>query len=250
MSIASGGVRAGFSSTKARAARRLALLLGATSLLAGCGVNRMAEAPTNTVDVRARHPIALVQRQRSVDLFPTQDRDGLDSRTRSQIADFADRYTRTGHGPVSVIMPQSGPGAASAAASLEGIRRELAHDGVRASVLVSHYPVVDPSLAAPVRIAFDALEAKVAHRCGEWPSDLGSGSDVSEWSNRPYYNLGCANQNMLAAQVDDPRDLAGPRGESPADVMMRMRAIKKVRDGADPATQWSTKAASIGGLGN
>ena len=43
----------------------------------------------------------------------------------------------------------------------------------------------------------------------------------------------------MSAQVDDPRDLAAPRGESPADIESRMRALAKVRTGADPSTQWT-----------
>ena len=54
---------------------------------------------------------------------------------------------------------------------------------------------------------------------------------------------------MIATQVADPRDLAEPRGETPADPSMRMRAIGNVRKGADPATNWSTKNSSIGSVG-
>lgn len=55
---------------------------------------------------------------------------------------------------------------------------------------------------------------------------------------------------MLAAQVADPRDIAAPQGETPADAAMRMRAINNVRKGADPTTTWTTKNSSIGSVGN
>ena len=100
-----------------------------------------------------------------------------------------------------------------------------------------------------MRLSFDGIKAKVAHPCGEWPSDLASGSSTRGWDNKTYWNFGCANQNMIATQVADPRDVAEPRGESPADVAMRMRAIGNVRKGADPGTNWTTKNSSIGAVG-
>ena len=76
---------------------------------------------------------------------------------------------------------------------------------------------------------FQGIRAKVAHRCGDWPSDLASGSSTRGWENEPYWNFGCSQQSMLAAQVDDPRDLAAPRGEQPTDTQFRTRAITNVR---------------------
>ena len=54
---------------------------------------------------------------------------------------------------------------------------------------------------------------------------------------------------MLAVQVANPRDVASPRGESEADVMMRMRAIQKVRQGNDPGTSWKVQNSNIGTFG-
>ena len=87
-------------------------------------------------------------------------------------------------------------------------------------------------------------------KCGEWPADIASGSSAEGWQNRPYYNLGCATQSNLAAQVADPVDLVRPRQEDPSDVAMRTRAISAVRTGADPGTSWSLSNTNIGGLGN
>ena len=51
------------------------------------------------------------------------------------------------------------------------------------------------------------------------------------------------------AILADPRDLLGPRGETPQDIETRMRAINKVRAGADPSTGWATKSGAISGVG-
>ena len=69
-------------------------------------------------------------------------------------------------------------------------------------------------------------------------------------TNRPYWNMGCSYQNMLATQISDPRDLASPRAVANGDVEMRTRAIGKVRAGTDPGTVWITKNSSIGSVGN
>ena len=94
------------------------------------------------------------------------------------------------------------------------------------------------------------MVAHVASTCGEGPADLASGSSAEGWQNRPYYNLGCATQSNLAAQVADPVDLVRPRQEDPSDVAMRTRAISAVRTGTDPGTSWTLTNTNIGGLGN
>ncbi len=238
--------------TAARAASRspvalaLVALLGAA--LGGCGVNRTQIATDIETDARLRHPIALTERAYTVDLFPTGST--IDRRTQEQVAAFAHRYQRLGRGPISIMTPASGPAAGPSHRSVDAVRRELARNGAGAHVTVSSYPVADPALAAPMRLAFDGIGAKVAHKCGEWPSDLASGSSNRGWDNKPYWNFGCANQNMIATQVADPRDIAEPRGEAPSDMSMRLRAITNIRKGDDPATNWKMKNTSIGSVGN
>ncbi|MFV0281958.1 MAG: CpaD family pilus assembly protein [Rhodoblastus sp.] len=225
----------------------LALVLAAP--LVGCSGPREKFDAENGVDARQRHRIAIANQPITLDVFPSSGHARLDTHTQQQVAAFARRYSEIGSGPISIVVPQSGPNADSGARAVEPIRYELARAGAHAPVAVSHYPVENPSLAAPVRIAFQGLKAKVVHRCGDWPEDLASGSSTGGWQNRSYWNLGCANQNMIATQVADPRDLAAPRGETPADPTMRMRAIGNVRKGTDPATNWTTKNSNIGAVG-
>ena len=59
-----------------------------------------------------------------------------------------------------------------------------------------------------------------------------------DWSNKPYWNFGCAYQTAFAAQVADPRDLVTPQAETPADTAMRVRGIESLRKGEDPSTNW------------
>ncbi|MDE2362654.1 MAG: CpaD family pilus assembly protein [Hyphomicrobiales bacterium] len=236
-------------SARPRGLLAVALVAGAVSL-AGCGTNRVLTDNDRGSDARLRHPIALVQQPYSLDLFPAQAAGELDVRSANQIAAFAERYRRLGQGTISMLVPRAGQRQLVDGRTLDQIRRELARDGAVTSVTLTHYPIQNPALASPVRLSFDGLRASVTHRCGDWPSDLASGSTNRGWDNKTYWNFGCASQAMLAAQAADPRDIADPQGETPADATMRMRAIDKVRKGADPATAWTTKNSNIGSVGN
>jgi pilus assembly protein CpaD len=100
-----------------------------------------------------------------------------------------------------------------------------------------------------VRLTFVGLKATVGSQCGQWPSDLASGSTMQGWENRQWWNFGCATQSTLAAQIDDPRDLVAPRAESASDVQLRTRAIGDLRQGRDPGTAWAVGNTSIGNIG-
>ena len=226
----------------------LALLAGLALPTAGCVTDRVV--PNSTVplaDYHARHPIVLADSATTLDVFPSTGQGRLDRHTAKQVYAFAEQYRDNGRGEVSVLVPRGGGIAPSTVAD---IRRVLALGGARGGVTVASYPVADPRLAAPVRLSYNGLKASVADQCGQWPSDLASGSSIEGWDNKPYWNLGCATQTMIAAQASDPRDLVAPRGEEPADTMLRERGIRSTRDGQDPGTVWRLTNSNIGNVGN
>jgi pilus assembly protein CpaD len=49
--------------------------------------------------------------------------------------------------------------------------------------------------------------------------------------NREYWNLGCATQRNLAAEIDNPADLVQPRGEQPAFEPRRSVVLDKYTKG-------------------
>jgi len=227
-----------------------ALAVATTLPLGACGVNRTLPPPVMAHDYHERHPVVLADTAHTLDVFPTTLGARLDTATALRIRDFVARYRSVGHGPISLLVPEGAAGGAVSRGGVDEVRRALAMAGVRGNLIVGSYPIGDPSLAAPIRLSFQGIKAKVANRCGEWPTDLASGTSLDGWQNQSYWNFGCASQATLAAQVADPRDLAAPRGETPADVEARMRAIGSIRKGADPSTKWMTKATSISGVGN
>lgn len=230
-----------------RTARRAAAALLLAAPLAACGADRVVTGTVPNGDYRATHPIAVTHSPSTLDVFSVAGR--LDAREQAAVKQFAQNYKDLGDGQITVLLPGGGPSAGGARAALADVRKALLAGGAKGYIAVGSYAVADPSLAAPIRLSFVGLKAKVATSCGQWPSDLASGSTVEGWNNRPYWNFGCAQQNMLAAQVADPRDLVSPRAETETDVNMRMRAIQNVRKGTDPGTDWKVKNSAIGSVG-
>jgi pilus assembly protein CpaD len=221
----------------------------AATLLAGCSsADRTVTSSIPLDDYHNRHPILLAEAPRTLDLFPAPELHGLDHRSAMQVRDFAIEYRARGQGPITVIIPSVGQGYARA--DVGSIRAILASAGVSAPLQISTYRIVNPSLASPIRLSFLGMKAKVADRCGQWPSDLASGSTIDGWENKPYWNLGCATQSAFAAQLADPRDLVTPSADEPSDPIMRSRPITAIRKGTDPVTNWKTKNDSISTVGS
>jgi pilus assembly protein CpaD len=216
--------------------------------LSACGLNKVSAPPEVAYDYRDRHPIVLAEVQNALDVFPPPVGARLDNASYLRIREFVARYQKLGQGKITVLAPAGGA-YGSGRHGLEEIRRALVSAGADRSIYVSEYPVTDPSMAAPVRLSFVGLKPKVKGGCGEWPDDLASGASLEGWQNKTYWNYGCATQATLSAQIADPRDLASPRGETPADIETRMRAISDVRKGTDPSTKWVTKSTSISDVG-
>lgn len=214
---------------------RAARLLG-VACLAGAAAGCASKPPTEVTssDYRARHQIALTEGPRSVDVFPV-GMGTLDAASRDKVRAFSHAYMREGRGPIAIQTPRGTMNDAHVRAMTEAIRREMAASGVTSAVNIGPYDVADPKHAAPIRISYLGLVARVPHQCGQWPADLASGSSLQGWENTTHWNHGCAYQNAFAQQVADPRDLAGPRAEAPADVVMRTRAIKQAREGQTQA---------------
>lgn len=197
-------------------------------------------------DVRERHPIVLRDAPQSLDVFIGRAGAGLDGRQAEDVAAFAGEYRRRGRGGLVAQVPTGTQREIAARDTLEGIRRALARGGVSPGLLsVRTYPVQDPGLASPIRLTFASLQAAVPHDCAQWPQDAG----VSDWkhdmSNETLWNFGCSNQALFAAQVADPIDLVRSRTEGRSDIVKRMNAIGKLREGKDPSTQYRQETPQI-----
>ena len=230
---------------RARGARA-AIAVGLALSMGGCAVERLATATTTPApDYWNNHPIEMTEAPSWLSVFPGPGR--MDRATEARLKQFAKEFKESGVGQVEVLYPQGASNEASLRSALPEIRRVLGAAGVSGYLSVGNYQPKSPDAAQPIRLAFRALRARVANKCGEWPTDLASAGSLDGWQNRPYWNFGCSYQNMIAQQVDDPRDLAAPRADTPIDVEMRRRAIEKVRSGSDPTTGWSVSVGGVAG---
>jgi pilus assembly protein CpaD len=75
------------------------------------------------------------------------------------------------------------------------------------------------------------MVAADAGPCGLWPQDIGSSNFREHVENRQYWNFGCATQRNVAAMVENPADLAQPRGETPVYRARRTVVLDKYRKG-------------------
>lgn len=231
-----------------RALRRAAAfaLLGLS--LAACGKDRTTTGSLYPYDYRERHPIALADRPQTLDVFVTGPH-GLDARQRADVAAFAAEHRRGARSGITAYVPATAGRDRAVQTTLQAVRQVLAQGGAGSHVTVTRYSPPDPALASPIRLSFHRLKAEVAGQCGEWPKDLASGGSLETWQNRPYWNLGCAYQANLAAQVADPLDLVRARPEDRLDTVKRMNGIEKLRKGQDPTTVYKVNATKINSFG-
>ena len=153
---------------------------------------------------------------------------------RADVLAFAQQWRREATSGVIIDVPSSGPTAHAAADSMREVHSILNASGVPGKAVYVRGYRPPPSALASIKIRYTKLTAE-AGPCGQWPHDIGPSMDGSDFSNRPYWNLGCATQRNMAAMVANPADLVQPRGESPAYEPRRSVAIDKYRTGTSPA---------------
>jgi pilus assembly protein CpaD len=190
-------------------------------------------------DYRQRHPIAIQEANRSVDVFVGNSRGGLTASQRADVMGLAQTWLREGTGAISADVPVGTPNARAAADSFREIQALLAGAGVPPrGIIVRNYHPDDPRQLATIRLNYPKIIATVGP-CGLWPEDLGpSIKNPSYLDNKPYYNLGCAYQHNLAAMVDNPADLVQPRSETPPYTARRVQAYEKYKRGSTTATSY------------
>jgi pilus assembly protein CpaD len=232
------------------AAMGFALLLGA------CQHNEpYYAAGTFPADYRDRHPIRLVDGQRSVQLLVGSARAGLTATQRAQVASLGSDWRHEGTGFVVIETPAGAVNSIAAKQTVREVRSLLHFAGVPArAMIVRNYPQPYRDDLGAIRVTYTKIQA-VAGACGRWPHNIGPGMvgaeryPLLESENLPYWNYGCATQNNLAAAVANPEDLVQPRPETPAYAARRQVVLDKYSKGQDPATTYATSAAKVSNVG-
>src|SRR4051812_28436768 len=221
-------------SRRGRFAATALLLLG----LAACKHNPETTGIVDAApaDYRQRHPIAIKEGERTVDLFIGRARGGLSPAQRADVAGFAYAWKREATGGIIIDVPAGTENTHAANESLADVRSILVASGVPAAAIATRpYRPADPRILATMKLNYPKMTAS-AGPCGLWPHDLGPSADRTYTENHPYWNLGCASQRNLAAMVENPADLVQPRGETPAYSGRRSTVLDKYRKGESTAT--------------
>ncbi len=209
---------------------RMLIVSGLAATLAGCYSTRENTASNYPNDYRQRHPITMKEGSRTVEVFLGRNRGGLNPSQRADVLAFANSWRRESTGGILIEVPSGGPTSHAAADSLREIHSILAASAVpRNGVVVRTYST-SPFAIASIKLNYPKLVAE-AGPCGQWPNDLGPGDDATYAENKPYWNLGCANQRNLASMIDNPADLVQPRGETPAYGGRRSVALRQIPQG-------------------
>jgi pilus assembly protein CpaD len=215
---------------------RLFIALSMTTVLSGCYADRPIITGNYPNDVQQRHPVAIREGERTVELFIGSHYGALKPSQQAEVLAFAQAWKRETNGALIIDIPN---GTANAIASSEAMReiKSILHGaGVPAQAIVirNYRPIASVKLAT-VRLIYPKLAAS-AGPCGLWPRDLGPTYDLEHFENRDYWNFGCAYQQNMAAMVENPADLVQPREETPAYAARRALMLGKYRQGVPTAT--------------
>jgi pilus assembly protein CpaD len=222
-----------------RSLRLCGALIGLSTALAACQQTTEVVTASVPTDYRLRHPIAIQEANRSIVVFVGHGRGGLSAPQRTDVAGLAQVWLREGTGAIVADVPVATANARAAAEAYREIRTVLAARGVPPNAItLRQYTPDDPRELPTIRLSYPKISA-TAGPCGLWPEDLGPNiHDTGYNENRPYHNLGCANQHNLAAMIDNPADLEQPRPETPAYTMRRNAAFEKYRKGEATTTNY------------
>jgi pilus assembly protein CpaD len=225
--------------------RRSALrvvLLAAASLLAGCQLSpfsrfdEQVQALPTPSDYRERHPIAIREGERTLEVLIGVHRGGLTHPQRGDVAAFARSWRREATGGIVIDVPVGTQNARAAADAMREIKGVLAASAVHPhAVTMRSYAPVSPHALATIKLHYPKMIAE-AGPCGQWPEDIGPVAERHYNENQPYFNLGCAQQRNLAAMVANPADLVQPRDEADVYAPRRQMVLDKYRKGEGPAT--------------
>jgi len=220
-------------------ALRLALMATCALTLAGC-YTAPQEVVVGSVgtDVRQRHPIAIKEGPRTVELFIGERRSTLNGSQRAEVLSFAAEWRREATGGILIDVPAGTSNAASAASAAREVRAILSAAGVPSDAVQQREsrPQSQAKLVT-LRLHYPRVMADVGP-CGLWPHDLGPTYDREHLENRQYWNFGCAHQRNIAAMVENPADLVQPRSEVPPYNGRRTTVLDKYHRGEATATQY------------
>ena len=116
--------RRGMKRTWGAAAARLSAIVGCAAALAGCFLPDQVATPA-AFDYRLRHPIAIKEGPRTVELFIGSQRGGLNGAQRADVLAFANAWRREATGGVLIDVPTGTRNEVAAANAVHEVRAIL-----------------------------------------------------------------------------------------------------------------------------
>jgi pilus assembly protein CpaD len=197
------------------------MLAGLTGFMGGCrhGFNEKIRPDLYTGSLYERadtlHPIHVTKGHLAMGVKVRRNATKLLPYERNEVRTFLSYYRNQATGRLKVRLPSNSPYQAAVNKMLYGIQRELVDMGLEPEMVQvkrfsgrgDRYPVI--------HLSFKRYEAH-GPECKLENENLARSENNA---NGRYW--GCANQNNLAAMIQNPRDLKGPRGWSPRDARRR-----------------------------
>src|SRR5262245_17806040 len=217
-------------------AARLLALAGCAAALGGCYFPDNVASTPAAFDYRLRHPIAIKEGPRTLDLFIGSQRGGLNGDQRADVLALANRWRREATGGVLIDVPTGTPNEVAAANAVGEVRAILLAAGVPPdAVAVRPYRTTDPTKFGTLKVGYPTMTADVGP-CGLWPYDVGPTFHREHNENAEYWNVGCAYQRNMAAMIENKADLIQPRGEVPPYTGRRTTVLDQYHRGEPTAT--------------
>lgn len=182
------------------------------------------------------HPIAVRETYTRAQFIAPDPAARMPPDEATRLGSFVADYLERGHGALAVSVPKS----AHSAGIISYFGRKLVSLGIpEARIQVGTH---DAAKGKTVWLQYSAYQAKV-DGCGDW-------SDNVDFTlmNKPTKNFGCATQYNLAAQVDNPADLAAPRKMDGSSGARRADVIEKYEKGSSTAAKGDKTSVKISNI--
>ena len=136
---------------------------------------------------------------------------GMTRSQRVSLDGFLDGYDRSAAPVLTITVPAGSGNELAAADAASDIRQSLRcpRHPLRTRIVMASYQAPSVDVSAPVRVSYhgDAGADQQMRALARRPAET-----TSKTSTTP--NFGCSYQNNLAAQIDNPADLLGPRKQT------------------------------------
>ncbi len=204
---------------------KAALALAMTAGLAGCGKFHGDRVVTGAIHdrVEINHPIRLGAKTTKMQVPVLPGAVALTIQQRDVVEGFAEGWDAKSGGGFQILIPKGMPNSIAAEAVAGDIVQALTGVGVPPTMMAA-YDYTPPSLREADIVLLRTGLGAVPPVCGDYSENM-----IDNSENRHYRDFGCSTQANIAAMLDNPTDLLGPRRMSPPDIQARSTAIDDYR---------------------